>query len=57
MPVSFLLIYYYGYTSDFNTIKQMQSKAVSKGYKDCFVVAYKDGNKIDVSEAIQSASN
>jgi len=49
--------YYYGYTSDFNTIKQMQSKAVSKGYKDCFVVAYKDGNKIDVSEAIQSASN
>nr|WP_321222807.1 N-acetylmuramoyl-L-alanine amidase [uncultured Psychroserpens sp.] len=49
--------YYYGYTSDYNAIKQMQIKAVSKGYKDCFIVAYKDGNKIDVSQAIQSTSN
>lgn len=49
--------YYSGYTSDYNMIKQLQSKAVSKGYKDCFIVAYKDGNKIDVSEAIQSTSN
>jgi N-acetylmuramoyl-L-alanine amidase len=49
--------YYYGYTSDYNMVKQLQSKAVSKGYKDSFVVAYKDGNKIDVSEAIKSVSN
>ncbi|WP_040279104.1 N-acetylmuramoyl-L-alanine amidase family protein [Psychroserpens damuponensis] len=49
--------YYYGYTSDYNAIKQMQQKAVAKGYKDCFVVAYKDGNKIDVSEAISTATN
>ncbi|MFT4611409.1 MAG: N-acetylmuramoyl-L-alanine amidase [Glaciecola sp.] len=45
--------YYYGYTSDYTKVKQLQSKAVSKGYKDSFVVAYKDGNKIDVSEAIK----
>ena len=49
--------YYYGYTSDYNKVKQMQSIAVSKGYTDCFVVAYKDGIKIDVSEAIKSTSN
>ncbi|MEM5566138.1 N-acetylmuramoyl-L-alanine amidase [Psychroserpens sp. AS72] len=45
--------YYYGYTSDYNAVKQMQEQAVSKGYKDCFIVAYKDGIKIDVSEAIK----
>lgn len=49
--------YYSGYTSDYNAVKQMQSKAVSKGYTDCFVVAFKDGNQIDVSEAINAASN
>lgn len=49
--------YYYGYTSDYNIVKQLQTKAQSKGYKDCFIVAYKDGNKIDVSEALKSASN
>lgn len=49
--------YYYGYTSDFNQIKQLQDKAKSKGYKDCFVVAFKDGKKIDVSEALKSRRN
>ena len=49
--------YFYGYTSDYNQIKQLQVEAASKGYKDCFVVAYKDGNKIDVSEALKSSSN
>lgn len=49
--------YFYGYTSDYNKIKQFQIQAKAKGYKDCFVVAYKDGNKIAVSEALKSASN
>ncbi|MDG5491544.1 N-acetylmuramoyl-L-alanine amidase [Psychroserpens sp. SPM9] len=49
--------YYYGYTSDYNIVKQLQTEAQSKGYTDCFVVAYKDGKKIDVSEALKSASN
>lgn len=49
--------YFHGYTSDYIKVKQMQTKAISKGYHDCFVVAYKYGNKIDVSEAIKSASN
>lgn len=49
--------YFYGYTSDYTKIKQLQAQAKLKGYKDCFVVAYKNGNKIDVSEALKSASN
>ncbi|WP_298901663.1 N-acetylmuramoyl-L-alanine amidase [uncultured Psychroserpens sp.] len=49
--------YFYGYTSDYNKIKQFQIEARAKGYKDCFVVAYKDGIKVDVSEALKSGSN
>lgn len=49
--------YFYGYTSDYNKIKQFQIQAKAKGFKDSFVVAYKDGKKIDVSEALKSASN
>ena len=49
--------YFYGYTSDYNKIKQLQAQAITKGYKDSFVVAFKNGNKIDVSEALKSASN
>lgn len=49
--------YFYGYTSDYNKIKQFHIQAKAKGYKDSFVVAYKDGNKIAVSEALKSASN
>jgi N-acetylmuramoyl-L-alanine amidase len=49
--------YFFGYTSDYNRIKQYQIEAKSKGYNDCFIVAYRDGNKIDVSDALKSASN
>ncbi|MGB3608595.1 MAG: N-acetylmuramoyl-L-alanine amidase [Psychroserpens sp.] len=49
--------YYYGYTSDYSSIQQMHIEAKSKGYKDCFVVAFKDGKKIDVDHALKSASN
>jgi len=49
--------YFHGYTSDYNKIKQFQIQAKSKGYIDCFVVAFRDGNKIDVSEALKSATN
>lgn len=49
--------YYYGYTSNYTLIKQLQEKAISKGYTDCFVVAFRDGIKIDISEALKSTSN
>ena len=49
--------YYCGKTSDYNIIKHLQEKAKSKGYTDAFVVAYKDGKQIDISEALKSATN
>ena len=49
--------YYSGNTSDYNEAKQLQDKAKSNGYKDAFIVAFKDGHKINVAEALKSASD
>jgi len=49
--------YFSGNTSDYTKVKKLQNEAKSKGYKDAFIVAYKNGNKIDVSDALKSASN
>jgi len=49
--------YFSGNTSDYNKAKQLQDKAKDTGYSDAFIVAYKDGKKIDVSDALKSASN
>ncbi|MCT4630087.1 N-acetylmuramoyl-L-alanine amidase [Winogradskyella sp.] len=49
--------YYYGSTSDYNKIKELQKNAKAKGYKDAFIVAYKERERIDVSEALKSATN
>lgn len=49
--------YFSGNTSDYNIAKVLQDEARSKGYKDAFIVAYKDGSKIDVANALKSASN
>lgn len=44
--------YFYGKTSDYEEIKRMKKEAVRKGYKDCYVVAYKKGKKISLTEAL-----
>lgn len=49
--------YFTGSTSDYNEAKTLQDKAQSAGYPDAFVVAYRDGKNIDISEALKSASN
>jgi len=49
--------YFSGSTSDYTKAKEFQKEAKYKGYSDAFIVAYKDGNKIDVSDALKSASN
>ena len=49
--------YYYGSTSDYNKAIQLQEEAKSKGYPSSFLVAYKDGKQIDVSEAIKTTTN
>ncbi|WP_179376948.1 N-acetylmuramoyl-L-alanine amidase family protein [Winogradskyella wichelsiae] len=49
--------YYSGQTSDYNEVKKDQNAAKLAGYPDAFVVAFKEGKKIDVSEALKSATN
>lgn len=49
--------YYYGNTSDYNKAKALQQEAKSKGYTSSFLVAYKDGKQIDMSQALKTATN
>ncbi|MDP5081722.1 MAG: N-acetylmuramoyl-L-alanine amidase, partial [Winogradskyella sp.] len=45
--------YFSGNTSDYTEAKQLQDVAQSNGYKDAFIVASKDGNRIDISELLK----
>lgn len=49
--------YYTGNTSDYNKVKALQNTAKLKGYSGAFIVAFKDGKKITVTEALESSSN
>ncbi|MCM5663760.1 N-acetylmuramoyl-L-alanine amidase [Galbibacter mesophilus] len=49
--------YYYGETSSYEAVKEMQKKAIAKGYSSSFVVAFKNGEKVKVSSVVNSASN
>ncbi|WP_296313205.1 N-acetylmuramoyl-L-alanine amidase family protein [Winogradskyella sp. UBA3174] len=49
--------YYYGVTSDYNKVKKMQEEAKSKGYSSSFVVAFKNGKRVPIDEALNTASN
>ena len=49
--------YFYGQTSDYNLIKTYQKEAKNKGYKSSFIVAYKDGTKVSLAQALKSKAN
>lgn len=49
--------YYYGATSSYTQVKQLQSIAKEKGYSGCYIVAFKDGEKIDVNQALKTHGN
>ncbi|OUR91834.1 N-acetylmuramoyl-L-alanine amidase [Flavobacteriales bacterium 34_180_T64] len=55
--VNALYKYYHGSTSNFTEIKRLQIQAKEKGYSDCFLVAYKNGNEISIEEALKTTSN
>jgi len=48
--------YFYGNTSNYNEAKRLEDQARKK-YKSCFIVAYKDGQRIELSDALKSESN
>ena len=46
--------YYLGKTPDYNAIKKYKEKAVKKGYKSAFIVAFKGTERISVSQLLKS---
>jgi N-acetylmuramoyl-L-alanine amidase len=44
--------YYYGSTADYNKILLMKTFAQEKGYATCYIVAFKDGNKVKLADII-----
>jgi len=49
--------YYFGKTSDYAEIRRLETQAKLKGYESAFVVATKNGERVDLSEVLKSASN
>lgn len=49
--------YFHGETSDYNKIKTLQTEAKEKGFKDCYIVPFKNGQKISLSEALKTPVN
>lgn len=49
--------YYYGSTSDYNKIELMKTHARQKGYDSAYIVAYKRGKKVNLSDLLKSKPN
>ncbi len=47
--------YYLGKTSNYNEILELQRLAKSKGYKTAFIVAFKNGKKVDVGYVLKKS--
>jgi len=45
--------YYSGNTNDYDEIKELQKVAKDKGYPKCFIVAYKNGVKVNLSTVLK----
>ena len=45
--------YYYGHSDDYKKTKAAFDKAKKKGYKSAFIVAFKEGKKISLAEALK----
>jgi N-acetylmuramoyl-L-alanine amidase len=49
--------YFYGETSNYSEIKSLKTEAIKKGYSTCFVVAYKNGERVSLKEVLKTTSN
>ncbi|MDG1328512.1 MAG: N-acetylmuramoyl-L-alanine amidase [Flavobacteriaceae bacterium] len=48
--------YYYGATSDYQKIISLKNSAKEKGYSTCYIVAFKDGEKLKLSDVLNSVN-
>lgn len=51
-----LFKYYYGASSSYSEIQKLHQQAQAKGYPSSYIVAFKEGQKITVNEALKSQS-
>lgn len=51
-----LFKYYYGATSSYSEIQKLHQQAKAKGYPSSYIVAFRNGNKITVNEALKTGS-
>ncbi|MBN4085145.1 N-acetylmuramoyl-L-alanine amidase [Flavobacteriaceae bacterium AH-315-B10] len=49
--------YFYGATSNYSKIKEQKKEALKKGYDTCFIVAFRNGEKISLDQALKTPSN
>jgi len=49
--------YFYGETSSYNEVKKHKEEALKKGYSSSFIIAYKNGKRININDALKTISN
>lgn len=49
--------YYYGSTHNYDEVIKLEEIAKSKGYKSSFIVAFKDGKRISLADALKTSAN
>lgn len=55
-PYKNMYRYLFGETDSYKVARQLKSEADTKGYTTSYIVAYKDGKRIDLKEALNSSS-
>jgi N-acetylmuramoyl-L-alanine amidase len=48
--------YFYGATSNYSKIKELKNEALKKGFDTCFIVAFRNGKKISLTQALKTPS-